>query len=202
MELSNSPPSKQVILSTFFDYDITRQQAQGHKFEDSYFNYYHHSLKSSGLDSSSQKEILDLVKLLKCPETTRALLETHLEKEFSSDDSGESHDLLNLAVRLLLMIPIGPFIFPGRGITVSGETYLPWTDGTITDFVNTHFSPQITIKERVRLEKGFNARNVKRIARIKIKWTCNLADHLRMREDDTVVEIFHNVSFLRFHQSW
>lgn len=100
------------------------------------------------------------------------------------------------------MIPIGPFLITGGRITVSGETYLPWKEGTITEFVSGVFSPQTCVKERVKFEKGFNARNVKLIAGIEIRWTSNFADHLRMRDDDTAVEIFPYASFLRFHQNW
>ena len=63
------------------------------------------------------------------------------------------YDSLNLGVRLLLMIPIGPFL--ARGITLRDETYLRWSDGTITDLVSTGILPQSQIQELVKLEKGF-----------------------------------------------
>jgi hypothetical protein len=51
--------------------------------------------------------------------------------------------------------------------------------------------------EHVKLEKIFIARNLGRIAGIEIQFTNNLADHLRlMNEDDKKVTIFHNASFL------
>jgi hypothetical protein len=204
--LSLSLEAKQTILSTFFNYNATSKQA--HDLGESYFRYYLESMQSSGLDGSSlcRQRISNLVGLLKRPDTTRASIETLVKKEFSVDDGDDSvellRDALNLAVRLLLMIPIGPFLATGAGITVSGETYLSWKEGTIAQFVNTEISPQTSMKERARLEKGFNARNLKRIAGIEIRWTTNLADHLRMRHDDTIVEIFHYASFLRFHQDW
>jgi hypothetical protein len=201
-----SREAKQAILNTFFDYEVTCQQA--HELGESYFHYYQDSMKSCGLDGSSlcHQMILNLVDLLKRPDTTRASIETHLKKQFSDeevDDNVDSlRDSLNLAVRLLLMITIGPFLATGGGIRVSGETYLSWKEGTITELVRTGISPQTSMKEHVRLEKGFNARNLKRIAGIEIRWTSNLADHLRMRDDDTAVEIYHYASFLRFHRDW
>jgi hypothetical protein len=157
--------------------------------------------------SSGFQQISDLVRLLKRPGTTRASVGNLLKKQLSLEDDDDSnhetiHNSLNLAIRLLLMIPIGPFLATSGGITVSGETYVPWKEGTMTEFVSGIFSPQTLVKERVKLEKGFNLRNLKRIAGIEIRWTSNLADHLRMREDDTAVEIFHYASFLRFHQNW
>lgn len=209
MELVTFPlprEAKQTILTNFFDYEVTSQQA--HKLGESYFRYCWHSLKCSGLGGSFSglQQILDLVGLVKRPDTTHPSVGNLLKKQLSFEDDDESaeilRDALNLAVRLLLMIPVGPFLATGGGITVSGETYLPWKEGTITEFVNTEFPPQTSMRDCVRLEKVFNARNLKRIAGIEIRWTSNLADHLRMRDDDTAVEIFHYASFLRFHRNW
>jgi len=57
------------------------------------------------------------------------------------------------------------------------------------------------MKDHVKLEKIFNAMNLEHIAGIEVRWTSNLADHLRMRDDDKAVEIFHYATFLRLHQS-
>ncbi|KIM92929.1 hypothetical protein OIDMADRAFT_62053 [Oidiodendron maius Zn] len=88
-----------------------------------------------------------------------------------------------------------------RTITVSGETKLHWKDGTVQDLVNNEVARQEPTKEKLKLEMVFNARNLERIARIEIRWTCNIADQLRMKDDDNAVEIFHYASFLRFHQN-
>ena len=98
------------------------------------------------------------------------------------------------------MMPTGG-LASGQSIRVSGETKLDWKDGTIKDLVNSEIVCQSDMNEGVKLEKIFNARNPERIAGIKIRWTSNLADHLRMREEDTAVEIFHYASFLRFHKN-
>jgi hypothetical protein len=85
---------------------------------------------------------------------------------------------------------------------VSGETRFDWKAGNIKALVESHFTPQTSMKESVKLEKIFNARNLEHIAGLEIRWINNLADHLRMRDDDTAVEIFHHASFLRFHHNW
>jgi hypothetical protein len=198
-----SPEAKRAIFENSFNYKVTSQQAE--TIGRTYFYYYQDSMKSCGLDGSSSchQKIASVVALLKRPDTTRATLEMFVKKQLSSnsDDSVEIlYDSINLAVRLLLMIPIGPFL--GSGITLRNETYLSWREGTITELVSTTFSPQTQIQERVKLEKVFNARNLKRIAGMEIRWTSNLADHLRMRDEDTAVELFHCASFLKFHQDW
>ncbi|OCL07582.1 hypothetical protein AOQ84DRAFT_408652, partial [Glonium stellatum] len=78
----------------------------------------------------------------------------------------------------------------------SNQTCISWTDGLLKDSVIEHFSRAPVLKDRVKLEKVFNALNLHRIAGIEIHWTNNLADHLRMMEDDRKVALFHYESFL------
>ncbi|KAH8586936.1 hypothetical protein B0O99DRAFT_527766 [Bisporella sp. PMI_857] len=99
------------------------------------------------------------------------------------------------------MVPTGGFATVGRSIALSGETKLSWNDGTIRDLIRTEFVAQNSMKEPVKLERIFNATNLEQIAGIKVRWTSNFADHLRMRDDDKVVEIFHYATFLKLHQN-
>lgn len=55
------------------------------------------------------------MRLLKRPGTTRASVGNLLKKQLSLEDDDDSNDdtlgnSLNLAIRLLLLIPIGPFL--------------------------------------------------------------------------------------------
>jgi serine/threonine protein kinase len=85
----------------------------------------------------------------------------------------------------------------------SYEERISWSDGTFKDLVTTQMVPQTVLRENIKLEKTFNARNLERIAGIEIRWTGNLADHLKMRDDDTAVEIFHCASSLKYyHNRW
>lgn len=80
-----------------------------------------------------------------------------------------------------------------------GQTARSWTGGDLRDFVKTTFEEKQLLDEQ-RFEKLFNARNIDRIAGIRIIWTCNLADHLRLEEDDTILRVFSHASFLELHQ--
>jgi hypothetical protein len=106
---------------------------------------------------------------------------------------------INLAVRLLLMIEVGEI---PNGF--SGYRSLQWGQGTLKQFLEDQFAPRAApLQERVRLEKGFTARNIERIAGIRLIWTDNLADHLRLfdsEKDELVVNIFHHASFLIMQQ--
>lgn len=151
----------------------------------------------------SQHTIAKLVEHIKHPDATRSSAE-NLLLEILGDETLENQEeileaSLNLVVSILLMVPI-QCVLTGHSIT--GETKLRWKDGTLQNLVNQQFVPQIEIKETVKLDRIFNARNIERIAGIKIRWTSNLADHLRMRDDDKTVDIFHYASFLKLNQSW
>jgi hypothetical protein len=102
---------------------------------------------------------------------------------------------LDLVIRLLFMIEVGNI--PNR---FSRNSPWLWNKGKLSQFLATCFALQPTSsQEWVRLGRVFTARNIERIAGIRIKWTNNLADHLRLfdsEEGELVVDIFHHASFL------
>ncbi|KAF2135768.1 uncharacterized protein K452DRAFT_281038 [Aplosporella prunicola CBS 121167] len=83
----------------------------------------------------------------------------------------------------------------------SGQSRLVWKEGTLRDLISSHFgNTQSLAKEHVKLEKVFNARNLVRMAGLEVVWTHNLADHLRLYNDDKSVAIFHHVTFLKYQR--
>jgi hypothetical protein len=102
---------------------------------------------------------------------------------------------VNLAARLVAMMDIGVL-----HLGYTGRRHLVWDDGSLKDFVCDYFTqPVLLSHESVKLEKIFTARNFGRIAGMRIVWTNNLADHLRVTgEDDKEVAIFHYASFLKW----
>jgi hypothetical protein len=209
MDSSAFPPSpeiQQAILNAIFNLENHPKNVELQSTSDSYFCYYKKTVEKSRAQNNCKThgEVANLVGLLKSTSATRTSVESALRIQLGVDGEGHNEtidDLINLAVRLLLMLSTGGFLSYGRSITVSGETRLSWKEGTVQDLVNTQFIPQKTMRENVKLERIFNARNLERIAGIEIRWTSNLADHLVMRDDDTAVEVFHYASFLRFHQT-
>lgn len=195
------------VLNTFFDCNAETEDGLSAPSNDSYFCYYRRLVENSKTWSimKSHDDMLDLVRLIKQPEATRDYVENSLRIQLLDQESEEADEILedtvNLAVRLLLMVSTGGFSSTGRSLTVSGETKFGWKDGTIKSLLRTQFTTQRTVKESVKLEKIFNAKNLEHIGGIKVRWTSNLADHLRMRDDDTAIELFHYASFLRFHQT-
>ncbi|KFY45317.1 hypothetical protein V494_01007 [Pseudogymnoascus sp. VKM F-4513 (FW-928)] len=172
----------------------------------SYFAYYQKWIdEHDNCLTQSHIQITELITILKDPIRTRNLLWDALKARVPSQELANKKEIIeesiNLAVRLLLMVPTGGSATVGRSITLSGETKLSWSDGTIRDLISKKFAPQNNIKERVKLERIFNAANLEQIGGIEVRWTSNFADHLRMRDDDKAVEIFHYATFLKLHQS-
>jgi hypothetical protein len=172
---------------------------------DEYFRYYSEQCQLALHDGDqnifvkTHQDIADLVHQIKQP-LSRETIRENLKNRLAMT-SRNTEELLNnsidLAVRLLLMIEIGGFQYG-----ISSHTSLRWIDGTMKGFVHKWFDqPCILGHEHVKLSKIFNARNLECIAGIQITWTSNLADHLRMRDDDTRVAVFHYASFLEYQRS-
>ncbi|KAK0117887.1 hypothetical protein ONS95_012206 [Cadophora gregata] len=175
-------------------------------FSDSFFSYYERALESSRSNSlvSSHLDIIDLLAKAQQKDGGRSSVEEHLRQRITDNEADEAdeiiEDTVDLALRLVLMVPTGGFSIANRSVTLSGGTKLNWKDGSVHDLVKREFPVQNSMKEPVKLERIFNARNLERIAGVEVRWTSNLADHLRMRDDDKAVEIFHYATFLKLQQ--
>jgi hypothetical protein len=104
---------------------------------------------------------------------------------------------IDLTARFLSMMEVGSL-----STSFSGHTNLNWSSGTLQKCVEEHFcasTPVLT--DTVKFEKLFTARNLTRIIGLKINWTDNLAEHLRLIDDDRVLSIFHHATFLLKHQT-
>lgn len=127
----------------------------------------------------------------------REAIKSDLKQLFTSKSDREQEIIsssIDLAARLYLMISIGDSKY-----AVSSGTPLIWDEGNLKDLLSAHFNdPQVLSNSNIKFEKTFNAYNLELIAGIKVKWTNNLIDHLRMIEaDDKTVEVFHHASFLK-----
>ncbi|UNI15431.1 hypothetical protein JDV02_001966 [Purpureocillium takamizusanense] len=110
---------------------------------------------------------------------------------------GSANAAIDLCASLLTMIDVGEHEFG-----VSGRHPIHWTKGCLRTTLRDQFSPERTLAvDNPRIGKLFKAENLSKIAGVKIRWTNNLANHLRLTDDDKAVFIFHHASFLKFQQS-
>ncbi|KAF2794174.1 hypothetical protein K505DRAFT_242738 [Melanomma pulvis-pyrius CBS 109.77] len=71
-------------------------------------------------------------------------------------------------------------------------------DEPLHTYLHRVFKPsKVLVGGVVRFKSDFIARNIHETAGIKISWTDNLANHLRLQRDGKVVHIFHHANFLK-----
>lgn len=66
--------------------------------------------------------------------------------------------------------------------------------------INSSFSQRYNLTDLVKLPQAFIAAHLERISGIKVIWTSILADHLLLKDDDTKLMLFHQVSILELHK--
>lgn len=169
-------------------------------FFDSYFRYYsqqcdligrHAKGRYSSVETHS--DIMEIARLLQQP-LSRDEVWNRMSGFLKAANKEQHENSINLVARLLLMVKFGNILHE-----CGGGRHIEWSHGNLAEFVHDYFSrPPACGHERVKLEKSFNALNLQRIAGIKIRWTDNLADHLRMMDDDKAVVVFHHASFLEY----
>ncbi|KAJ2993080.1 hypothetical protein NUW58_g1954 [Xylaria curta] len=105
---------------------------------------------------------------------------------------------LNLCCRLILMMNIGE---PPLGM--DGPNTIRWDTGTLRQFTEEHFGPGAGTRlqpDKPQIGRIFTALNLRKIGGMRIEWTRNLADHLRLVDDEKTVFIFDCIAFLRFQR--
>jgi hypothetical protein len=129
-------------------------------------------------------------------EDIKASLRSKLSTHHANDDE-MLDNAIDLTASLLLMANFGCYSYG-----FSGRNRVCWTTTTskgcsLREFLESYFEPERKLaNESVKLEKVFKASNLDRIAGLEVVWTDNLADHLRLTDDDRRVHIFHHASFL------
>jgi hypothetical protein len=119
----------------------------------------------------------------------------------AGDDEITAECLLALTLRTCLMCNLGSL---GGEVNID-QRQARWEGGSIQDLLKQKFSDEYKVKDEVRLERSFKARNLETLASIEVLWTDNLLDHLRLHDpsDDGKpfrVSIFHHTRFLEYHK--
>lgn len=110
--------------------------------------------------------------------------------------------LVEMAASTWLMLLIGEF--PGE---ISYDDTIEWdwsqrlsTYGGDDSLLTQCFSPRFQSEDTVKLPQTFTAAHLEQIGGIRVIWTSNLADHLLLKDDDTKLMLFHQVSALQLHK--
>ena len=117
------------------------------------------------------------------------------QQRSEADKQHMAEGSIRLAVRLFLMVDVGA---PSRYRTW-GPSFLPWSDEqTMKAVLTNHFVISSTESKDVVFEEEFTAFNLQRFTGLEIQWTNNLADHLRLIDNDKRLYIFHHATFLQY----
>ncbi|KAI0523808.1 hypothetical protein F5B22DRAFT_417995 [Xylaria bambusicola] len=182
------------ILSTW-TFTLTDYASQCHKF-----------LLDGGrhVSVSTHADVVEIISQIH-QDKERTSLHQEVSKKLVGGSSPNTHNSvngsLNLCSRLLIMTSIGE---PPLG--TDGPNTIHWDAGTLRDFTSAYFGPASNggVKlhpDNAQIGRIFTALNLTRIGGMRIEWTRNLADHLRLVDDDKTVSIFDCAAFLKFQRA-
>ncbi|QKD50328.2 uncharacterized protein FOBCDRAFT_197731 [Fusarium oxysporum Fo47] len=107
-------------------------------------------------------------------------------------------DTLNLVIRLILMVELGSSEKTSGFMYPAGSRPLPLWDKNSLDSLTEKVFP-ISLQQScsgMTMTPEFSAWSLENVAEIKIEFTDNLADHLRLTNNNNQLYIFHHVAFL------
>jgi hypothetical protein len=176
-----------------------------------FFTYYTDECKSAleergnNVTVRKHQDIIDIAIQLEHGQTKESLYEslfTFYAQKTQTRQDDEIRKMIEgsirLVVRLVAMVDIGP-ISPR---CIQGYTPLDWADKqqNVVSLFGNHFTRKTSVAEFTKFGRLFNALNIQRYAGLKIYWTDNLNNHLRLVNEDTGLCIFHHVAFLKSQQ--
>ncbi|RMZ71089.1 fad-type 2 [Pyrenophora seminiperda CCB06] len=166
-----------------------------------YWRFYNEECKNALHDNGrhvlerTHQDLLDIVHSLQKSET-RDEIHRALRSKFTRPHQNENEILdcsIAFAAKIWLMADFG-HMQNGH----SGGRRLQWESDSLEECLSKGFpSTPLLGHNGVKLQRVFNALNLKRIAGVEVVPTANLLDHLRLYEDDTKLYVFHHVSVLR-----
>lgn len=167
-----------------------------------YFKFYarqcHDALVDRGQHvlARTHQDIIDIVRQLEDHEPRDALRET-LRKKLLKHERPNVEDILDNTIDLAARVYLMTNVCSVKSF-ISGQIQIGWKSGDLKSELGDHFGgAQILGNDGIKLEPSFTAANLERIAGIQIRPTDNLADHLRLvDQDDMIVAVFHHASFL------
>jgi hypothetical protein len=195
--------TRRAVICAMFDLNSSERESQVKTGRfDAYFGHWYEEQceKAAGqVSAMNNRQIIQVMQYLKSKDATRTSIKDKLsQKSLLTMDSSMEKLLdgsIDLAARLLFTLSIGEL----KHCLTPGPT-IHWEEGKLVDSIQTELSPNYCCMDEVKLPKSFTASNLEKIEGLRVCWTSNLSEHLMMKEDDTIVTIFHQASFLELHK--
>lgn len=206
--------SRYYFLSNVFDLQpfelyMSTIQATDNAYE-SFFTRYAYLCKLAAnkdreIERVTHWHLVEIIALLKDHGSTREeIAATVMQNPVIAHSESLARTLVDLAAGLWLMLLISKY--PGD---ISYDEPIIWRDNEKLGeeqhelnegFINKNFSYRYNSTDLVKLPQAFTAAHLEQIGGIKVEWTSNLADHLLLKDDDTKLMLFHQVSILQLHK--
>jgi hypothetical protein len=165
-----------------------------------YFQYYTEQCRiafqshGSHLIIRTHQHIIDIATRIRDGYSRAEVKQFAQQCQWTDDPTSEdaTNASIDLTVRILYMLDVGEF-----QNTYSGRKKLLWAQGPVQEFLQETLLKPISLEhDGIRLNDMFNVCNMVRIAGFKVELTSNLSDHLRLRDIDKTISVFHHASFL------
>ena len=160
--------------------------------------------KDREVEKLTHWHLVEVVALLKNHDSTRGdVVAMVMQDQVVAHSQSLARTLVDLAAGLWLMLSIS--MYPGD---ISYDEPIIWRDyEKLRDDqycnqapINKSFSHLYNLTDLVKLPQSFTAAHLEKIGGIQVIWTSNLADHLLLKDDDTKLMLFHQVSILQLHK--
>lgn len=205
-----SPTLRCFFLNTIFNLELDpiSVQSRDDAFE-AFFSRY--SLlcnlaanTNRAIESITHWQFAEIVILVKdYPSDTRHKVISRIpgSQQFDWEQHGwDSHlaaTVLDLAARVWSMLSIGRF-----SGDVSYDEPIFWEDKeSLGEVIRKYLPSKSESQDMVKLPQTFTAAHLEQIGGIEVIWTSDLADHLLLKDDDTKLMLFHQVSILQLHKA-
>ncbi|KAH6865202.1 hypothetical protein BKA58DRAFT_462854 [Alternaria rosae] len=148
------------------------------------------------------QDIVDIVKQFEQNKTReeikRSIILTDTQQTSEAVKEKRAEGSIRVVARLFAMVNMGP----SSERWELGPESRPWNEANhnLKTVLARYFSPSSVDTGSLRFKADLTAFNLKHLIGLKILWTNNLFDHLRLMDDDSTVCIFHHATFLR-HQT-
>lgn len=194
-----TPLLRRTILDKMFSIHIYQQEYQENQCSyAAYFSHWyeeHCNDRTGAISMTTHSILLDIVRLVRDGNEDRESIQSKVKATLPTYSEESINVLISLAARLWTMSCIGEI----RQCLTLGQT-LTWQQNSLSQLLSSRFAPNPASKEDVVLLKSFHALSCEKVAGIKICWTSNILDHLKMTDDDRTVHIFHHTAFLELHK--
>ncbi|KAH7064189.1 hypothetical protein BKA63DRAFT_427917 [Paraphoma chrysanthemicola] len=167
-----------------------------------YFDYYvrqcHDALVDRGQHvlARTHQDVVDVARQVE-NNADRASIKDLLRSKLLTPNRPDEDNILNNTIDLAARLHLMTNVRSTRSF-VSVQMQLNWQAGGLKECMAEHFTENRVLgNDGVRLDPSFTAANLERVAGIRVKFTDNLADHLRLIDkEDKLVAVFHHASFL------